>query len=143
MEDLSNTHAITSSQYCFTVIRPCVNSLYSLRSNEKGVLAIIFPVDCVPLTGCNMSKIPKLSHLPVRGDIPQPVDAGGLERHVGVEAEGDGPLDGGLAGFLQEGDQLLFGVDVALDAAVDVVEIAGDGTLFGEGWEGTLHVSDE
>ena len=72
----------------------------------------------------------------MRGHIPQPVDAGGLERHVGVEAAGDGTVDGGLAGFLQEGDQLLFGVDVALDAAVKVVEVACDGLLFGEGWEG-------
>ena len=66
----------------------------------------------------------------------EPVDAGGLERDVGVEAAGDGAVDDGLAGFVQEGDALLLGLDVALDAAVDVVKVAGDGGLFGEGWEG-------
>ena len=70
------------------------------------------------------------------GHVAEPVDAGGFERDVGVEAAGDGAVDDGLAGFVQQGDALLLGVDVALDAAVDVVKVEGDGGLFGEGWEG-------
>ena len=61
--------------------------------------------------------------------VAEPVDAGGCERDVGVEAAGDGAVDDGLAKFVQEGDALLLGVDVTLDAAVDVVKVAGDGGL--------------
>ena len=50
-----------------------------------------------------------------------------------VDLAGDGLVDDGLFLFLEEGDQFLFGLDVALDAAVGVVEEVGDGGLFGEG----------
>ena len=70
------------------------------------------------------------------GDVAEPLDAGGLEGDVGVEAAGDGAVDDGLPLLLQQRDELLLGADVASDAVVDVVEVADDGALFGEGWEG-------
>ena len=74
----------------------------------------------------------------MRGDVAEPLDAGGLEGDVGVEAAGDGAVDDGLPLLLQQRDELLLGADVASDAVVDVVEVADDGALFGEGWEGEL-----
>ena len=68
--------------------------------------------------------------------VAEPLDAGGLEADVGVEAAGDGLVDDGLLLFLQQVDELLLGVDVATDAPVHVVQVADDGALFGEGWEG-------
>ena len=70
------------------------------------------------------------------GDVAEPLDAGGLEADVGVEAAGDGAVDDGLPLLLQQRDELLLGADVAADAVVDVVEVSDDGALFGEGWEG-------
>ena len=70
------------------------------------------------------------------GDVAEPLDAGGLEGDVGVEAAGDGAVDDGLPLLLQQRDELLLGADVAADAVVDVVEVSDDGALFGEGWEG-------
>ena len=42
----------------------------------------------------------------------------------------------GLPLLLQQRDELLLGADVSSDAVVDVIEVADDGALFGEGWEG-------
>ena len=50
-----------------------------------------------------------------------------------IDLAGDGLVDDGLSLFLEQGDQLLLGSDVALDASVGVVEEVGDGGLFGEG----------
>ena len=68
--------------------------------------------------------------------VPQPLDAGGLETNVGVEAAGDGPVDDGLLLLLQQRNELPLGADVAPDAPVHVVQVADDGGLLGEGWEG-------
>ena len=67
--------------------------------------------------------------------IPQPIDAGGLEANVGVEAAGDGAVDDGLLLLLQQLDQLLLGADVPPNLPVRVVEEANDGGLFGAWWE--------
>ena len=69
-------------------------------------------------------------------DVAEPLDAGGFEADVGVEAACDGAVDEGLPLFLQQGDEFPLGGGVALDALVDVVEVADDGALFGEGREG-------
>ena len=68
--------------------------------------------------------------------VAEPLDAGGLEADVGVEAPGDGPVDDGLLLLLQQRNELPLGGDVAADAPVRVVQVADDGGLFGEGWEG-------
>ena len=72
----------------------------------------------------------------MRRDISEPLDAGGFEEDVGVKAAGDGLVDDGLLLLLQQGDELALGVDVAADAPVGVVQVADDGGLIGEGWEG-------
>ena len=64
--------------------------------------------------------------------VAQPLDAGGLETDVGVGAARHDLVDKGLLLLLQQLDQLLFGVDVAPDAPVGVVEEENDGGLFGE-----------
>ena len=71
--------------------------------------------------------------------VAEPVDAGGLEGDVGVEAAGDGLVDDGLLLLLQQGDELALGVDVAADAPVGVVQVADDGGLLLEGWEGNTN----
>ena len=88
--------------------------------------------------GCKTDYAPKLQYLPMGGDVAEPLDAGGLEGDVGVEAAGDGAVDDGLPLLLQQRDELLLGADVAADAVVHVVEVADDGALFGEGWEGYM-----
>ncbi len=65
-------------------------------------------------------------------DVAKPLDAGRLERDVGVETTGDGAVDEDLLLLLQQLDQLLLGANVALDSSVDVVQEAGNGELFGE-----------
>ena len=76
-------------------------------------------------------------HLPMLRHVAEPLDAGGLEADVGVEAAGDGLVDDGLLLLLQQVDEFLLGADVAADAPVHVVQVADDGALFGEGWEGS------
>ena len=61
--------------------------------------------------------------------FPQPLHAGGLETDVGVQAEGDGPVDDGLLLLFQQADELPLGNDVAADAPVGVVEVVDDGGL--------------
>ena len=51
----------------------------------------------------------------MRRDVAEPVDAGGFEGDVGVEAAGDGAVDDGLPLLLQQRDELLLGGDVAAD----------------------------
>ena len=79
------------------------------------------------------SQVSQCDYLPMRWHIAEPLDAGGLEGDVGVEAASDGLVDGGLLLLGQQLDQSLLGADVALDAAVGVVEVADDGALLGEG----------
>ena len=74
--------------------------------------------------------------------VTEPVDAGGLEADVGVEAAGDGPVDDGLLLLHQHANQLLLDVDVALDAPVHVVQVADDGALFWEGREGNFGIQE-
>ncbi len=70
----------------------------------------------------------------MRRHVAQPLDAGGLEGDVGVEATGDGLADDGLLLLQQQGDELLLGAEVTPDAPVRVVQVADDGGLLGEGW---------
>ena len=67
-------------------------------------------------------------------NLPQPLDARRPQGYVRVEAARHGPVDDGLLLLVQQGDELALGADGAVDAAVDVVEEAGDGVLFGKGW---------
>ena len=50
-----------------------------------------------------------------------------------VDLARDGLLNDGLLLLLQQLDQFPLGADVALDATVRVVEVTGNGGLFGEG----------
>ena len=68
--------------------------------------------------------------------VPKPLHTGGLEADVGVEAPGDSMVDDSLLLLLQQSNELLLGGDVTTDASVHVVQIANDGSLLGEGWEG-------
>ena len=87
---------------------------------------------------CKIGYASKLYYLPMLRHVAEPLDAGGLETDVGVEAAGDGAVDDGLPLLLQQRDELLLGADVSSDAVVDVIEVSDDGALFGEGWEGYL-----
>ena len=75
----------------------------------------------------------ELSNLPVLRHVAQPLDAGGLQPHIGVKAPHDSLVDDGLALLLQQGDELLLGADVAVDEVGGVVEVADDGVLFFSG----------
>ena len=66
-------------------------------------------------------------------NVAEPLDAGGFEADVGVEATGDGPVDDGLLLLLQQRNELPLGADVPPDAPVYVVQVPHDGGLF---WEG-------
>ncbi len=55
------------------------------------------------------------------GYVAEPLDAGGLEPDVGVEATCDGAVDDDLLLLLQQLNQLLLGVDVASDSPVGVL----------------------
>ena len=70
----------------------------------------------------------------MRWHVAEPVDAGGLEADVGVEAAGDGTMDDGLLLFLQQGDETLLGTDVALNPPVHMVKVTDNDGLLGEGW---------
>ena len=48
----------------------------------------------------------------MRWYVAEPVDAGGSEGDVGVEAAGDGAVDKGLSLLLQQGDEPLLGGDM-------------------------------
>ena len=69
----------------------------------------------------------------MRWHLSQPLQAGGLERSVGVEPARYGLVDDGLALLFQQGDEPLFGADVGVDELVGVVEVADDGSLFFRG----------
>ena len=73
-----------------------------------------------------------LDDFPMLWHVAQPLHAGGLQLHVGVQAPGHGLVDDGLPLLFQEGDELFLGADVGLDFLVGVVEVADDGGLFVE-----------
>ena len=79
----------------------------------------------------------------MRWHLPQPLNPGGLEANIRVEAPGYCTLDDGLTLFRQQVDEPLFGVDVALDALGGIVEVTDDSGLFGEGWERLPHIADK
>ena len=87
------------------------------------------------------SGLQRLSNLanniftPMLRHLPQPRRPRRLEPHVWIEAARHRLVDDGLLLLVEQRNQLLFGADVAADAAVYVVEVANDGGLFGEGWK--------
>ena len=76
----------------------------------------------------------KPGNLPMRRYVTEPINAGGLERNVEIEATGNGLIDEGLFLLGQKLNEPLLGADIALDAAVSVIELANDGGLFVWGW---------
>ena len=70
-------------------------------------------------------------HFPMGRHLAQPLDAGVLHRHVGVEALGDGPADEGGALLLEQLDQPLLLRYEGVDLRRLPVEEAGDGALLG------------
>ena len=68
----------------------------------------------------------------MRRHVAQPLDAGGLEADVGVEAAGDGAVDDGLALLLQQGDELALGAYICPDQLDGAVQVADDGGLLVE-----------
>ena len=87
----------------------------------------------LPYWACCEPTCLTLSDLPVFRHVAQPLHAGGLQLHVGVEAPGDGLLDDGLPFLVQQGDEPLLGAHVGPDALVGVVQVPDDGGLFFEG----------
>ena len=75
------------------------------------------------------------TNLPMRRDVAEPGDAGGLEWDVGVEAAGDGAVDDGLLLLVQQPNQLPLGADEAVDLPVRVVQKPHDGRLFVLRWK--------
>ena len=69
----------------------------------------------------------------MRRNLSQPLDAGVLQGHVGVEALGDSVADQGGALFLEQLDQPLLLGDEGVDFGRFAVEEGGDGALFGQG----------
>ena len=74
----------------------------------------------------------ELFHFPMRRNLSQPLDAGVLQGHIGVEALGDGVADEGSALFLEQFDQPLLLGDEGVDFGCFTVEEGGDGALFGK-----------
>ena len=71
----------------------------------------------------------------MRWHIANPLDARGLEAHIGIKAARDCVVDDNQPIFLQQFDEPLPAADVAADTLVGLVEIVDDGGLFGEGWD--------
>ena len=69
----------------------------------------------------------------MRRHVPQPLDAGGLERDAGVKAAGDGPADDGLPLLRQQRDEPPLGAHVPPEAPVHVVQVPHDSPLLQEG----------
>ena len=70
----------------------------------------------------------------MRRNLSQPLDAGVLQGHIGVEALGGGVADEGGALFLVQFDQPLLLGDEGVDFGRLAVEEGGDGALFAHGW---------
>ena len=73
--------------------------------------------------------------------VAEPLDAGGLEADVGVEAAGDGLVDDSPLLLLKQSNQFLLGGDVVTDASVHVVQVANDGSI-ARGGVGSKEPSD-
>ena len=68
----------------------------------------------------------------MRWNLPQPGNAGILERHVGIKAARDGAVDVGLLLFVQQRDGLALGPYRLVQPMRSVIEKAHDGGLFVE-----------
>ena len=104
---------------------------------------IYFVFLCAAATLGELANSTQLHHFPMLRHVAKPLDAGGLESDVGVEAAGDGLVDDGLPLLLQQRDELLLGADVRPDAPVHVIQVADDGCLLGDGWEGEEQITDK
>ena len=70
-----------------------------------------------------------LTDFPVLGDVAEPVDAGGFEGGVGVEAAGHGPVDDGLLLLVQHLNQPPSIANEPADPGGVGVKVIGDGLL--------------
>ena len=61
--------------------------------------------------------------------VSEPVDAGGFERDIRVEAAGHGPVDDDLLLLVQELDQPPLGADESVDATIESFDEADDSLL--------------
>ena len=60
----------------------------------------------------------------------------GFERYTRVKATGDGLAHDGLPLLLQQSDEPFLGLNVVTDAPVNIVQVADNGILLGEGRKG-------
>ena len=84
----------------------------------------------------------QLANLPMRRHIPQPLDAGGFHRGVGVKPLGDGVGDDGLPLFLEQGDERFLLGHQRVDLRRLAVEEGGDGGLFAVCWYWNPKIAD-
>ena len=69
-------------------------------------------------------------YVPVSWCFNEPIVVGTFQWNVGVQPSRNCLVDDGLALLFQQGDEPLFGADVAADELVGVVDVADDGGLF-------------
>src|SRR5882724_10488587 len=96
---------------------PLRRVVYGLQSRAKGTITSFG------------GKATKWRDYPMLRHIADPVDAGGLEAHVWIEATGHGPMDDHLLLLVQQLDQPPLGADEAIDAVVEVGKEANDAIL--------------
>ena len=72
----------------------------------------------------------------MRRHIAEPLNTGGLELHIGIKPTSHGAVDDGLPLLLQQPDKPILSPDGTTNAPINVVKIAHDSGLLGEGWRG-------
>ena len=101
-------------------------------TTKNWILTTIFNIQrCDAIATFQKGEMFNLCSLPMQRNLPQPVDARLLERHVGIKAAGHGLLNEGLLLLLEQLDEPLLRADIASRHPVNVGEEGGDGALFG------------
>jgi len=123
------THALVRLGNVFLDARAYLPDVSQGEPRNGAILPVLRMLATWGVSRLQSGSTTKDTRIPVRGDRAEPLNAGVLHRHIGVEALGDGVADEGGALLLQQPDQPLLLRHQRVDLRRLAVEEVGDGEL--------------
>lgn len=101
------------------------------------MLAAVLPFLCVlvDVADTEFSHVPQSPHLPMRRNIPEPINAGRFEGSFRIEAAGHSPVNDGLLLLAQYLDQPSSIADETVALYIKRSQIGNNGILLVSRWD--------